>query len=210
MDTIAEFVERYPLRHYDKHQLILCQGEVPSNLFFIKSGFVKGYDLSIQGSEQMVWFGTDHDFFPISWLFSLWDGTLFFYEAFSNLELYLVNKDAFNEFLTRTPQALYEITKIITQRYYDTMQRLNAVEKPKAEDKVTHILSYISARFSTYSESTNRNEITLPLTHQDIANLLGLTRETVAVELKKLKDQGYLYYDKWHFVIFQDKLAAIL
>ena len=41
-------------------------------------------------------------------------------------------------------------------------------------------------------------------------NLLGLTRETVATELKKLKDKGFVYYDKWQFVVYTDKIADLM
>ena len=39
-------------------------------------------------------------------------------------------------------------------------------------------------------------EITLELTHQDFANLTGLTRETAATELNKLKKQDVINYSK--------------
>jgi DNA-binding IclR family transcriptional regulator len=39
-------------------------------------------------------------------------------------------------------------------------------------------------------------EIELDLTHQDFANLTGLTRETAATELNKLKRHGVINYDK--------------
>jgi DNA-binding IclR family transcriptional regulator len=36
----------------------------------------------------------------------------------------------------------------------------------------------------------------MSLTHQDFANLTGLTRETTATELNKLKGQGVISYGK--------------
>ena len=73
------------------------------------------------------------------------------------------------------------------------------------------MLSMLARRFGDGGNDTDdKTKITVPLTQQDIANLLGLTRETVATELKKLKDKGYVYYDKWQFVVYTDKIAELM
>ncbi len=54
-------------------------------------------------------------------------------------------------------------------------------------------------------------EISLNLTHQDFANLTGLTRETAATELNKLKHLGIISYGKHTpYQIRLDKLASLL
>jgi CRP-like cAMP-binding protein len=72
------------------------------------------------------------------------------------------------------------------------------------------MLNILAKRFGKENEGGDKSEIIVPLTQQDIANLLGLTRETVATELKKLKDKGYVYYDKWQFVVHTDKLSELM
>ena len=50
----------------------------------------------------------------------------------------------------------------------------------------------------------------LPLTQQDIANFIGLTRETTAIELKRLEKNTVISYDRRHFVVRMQKLNDLI
>jgi CRP/FNR family transcriptional regulator len=208
---VQDFVCEYPVRQFDRNQTILLKGDAPETIFAIKSGFVKGYDIDAIGNEQLIWLGARGDVFPMGWALGIHDEVDYFYSAFSDVELYAVDRQALQEFLRTSHSALFEITKRLTKRLTDALRHLNAAEKAKAEEKILHTLYFLSLRFGHLEngDETTR-EITLPITHQDIANLLGLTRETVTVELKKLKDQGIIDYDKSRFIVHQDKLELLL
>jgi CRP/FNR family transcriptional regulator len=208
MQTLTDFVSQYPTKSYRKNETIIFQDDQPPTLFFIKSGFVKGYDIDSQGAEQLLWLGSRGDFFPIIWAFSVTPTVEYFVSAFTDVEVYAVKRAAFSEFLDGNPPALLEVTYQMAVHLNHTYSHLNFLEKTRAEEKIVHSLCYLSARFGDVANHKGR-EITLPITHQDIASLIGLTRETVALELKKLKDRGYIYYDKYQFIINQEKLEAL-
>ena len=55
----------------------------------------------------------------------------------------------------------------------------------------------IAATLISCARNYGKNEgkhilINVPLTHRDIAALVGITRETTSLEIKKLEKQGYL------------------
>jgi CRP-like cAMP-binding protein len=50
----------------------------------------------------------------------------------------------------------------------------------------------------------------VPLTQQDLADLSGMTRATAAVELKRLKNEGCINYDKSSLVINLHRLEELL
>ncbi len=104
--------------------------------------------------------------------------------------------------------ALTEITQALAVRLINTYHHLNAAEKAKAEEKIIYGLYFLGKRFGSLSDTPGK--ISLPVKHHDIAGLIGLTRETASQELKKLKDAGYVHYDKYSFVIDQRKLEARL
>ena len=207
---LAKFVEKFPTKQFGKGEMIVYQEETSPCLYAIKTGFVKAYDINNDGSEQLVWFGSTPDIFPIVFFNELAiRPTNFFYSAFSDTEVYCVDSTQFSEFLHSDSNGLFDFYRLTAQRYIDMMKRLGAVEKPKAADKIIFTLDYLASRYHG-STKNNEVEVLLPLTHQDIANLVGLTRETTAVELKRLKDKGYIYYDKWHFRINRLKLQELL
>lgn len=211
MTETQAFMDKFPTTQFDKGATILLREESPEVVYGIKSGFVKGYDIDATGSEQLVWLGAKGDFFPVVWAFSLSPNVQYFFSAFSDVTLYKISREAFLHFLEQNHSALYEVTKRLVVRFGDATRHLNATEKTKAEEKIVHTLYFLSIRFGHISDQKrNEREVDLPITHQDIANLLGLTRETVTTELKKLKDAGLIYYDKSRFIIYQDKLKELL
>lgn len=210
MQKLDEFIQKYPLRKFDKDQLLLVQDERPRDIFYVKTGFIKGYDINIDGIEQHIWLGAKGDIIPYEWLFSAVDSTLLFYSAFTELEVYVVNRQEFIEFLKSDPEVVLFIAGDIAAKLAELTEKLTATEKPKASEKIIYMLNILAKRFGDDDGSGEKSEINVPLTQQDIANLLGLTRETVATELKKLKDKGFVYYDKWQFVVHTEKLSELM
>jgi CRP-like cAMP-binding protein len=210
MQKLEEFIQRYPLRKFDKDQLLLVQDERPRDIFYVKTGFIKGYDINIDGIEQHIWLGAKGDIIPYEWLFSAVDSTLLFYSAFTELEVYVVNRQELLDFFSTNPDVLMYIAGDIASKLSELTEKLTATEKPKASEKIIYMLNILAKRFGKDNAEGDKSEIIVPLTQQDIANLLGLTRETVATELKKLKDKGYVYYDKWQFVVHTDKLSELM
>lgn len=206
--SLIEFVRQYPLKSYSRNETIIFQNDQPSAIYFIKSGFVKGYDIDSQGAEQLLWLGSASDIFPLYWIFQNRPDVPYFFSAFSDVEAYAVPGKDLRAFLQENHHALYEVTKTLAVRLINTYHHLNAVEKGRTEDKILYSLYFLSMRFGNKEDHTSR--INLPLTHQDIASLIGLSRETVTQELKKLKDRGYIYYDKNEFIIHQQKLETML
>lgn len=207
--SVEEFITRHPTKTFSKDEMIILQDVTPRHAYAIKSGYVKGYDINAEGSEQLVWFGAPGDYFPLPWIFSITQATNFFYSAFSDTEVYVIPRSEFIAFLKRNPDALFTTTRRIVARYYDQMRRLNAVGKPKADQKLAHLLHFLALRFG-YATKQRNFEISIPLTQQDIANLLGITRETAAIELKKLKDAGFITYEKSRIKVKKAKLREIL
>jgi CRP-like cAMP-binding protein len=73
--------------------------------------------------------------------------------------------------------------------------RLNALQHSRASDKLLYTLHYLTLTHGRKIEP-RLVEISLSLTHQDFANLTGLTRETTATELNRLKTKGVISYGK--------------
>lgn len=214
MQTLTDFVSQYPIKSFRKNETVIFQDDQPATLFFIKSGFIKGYDIDSQGTEQLLWIGSPGDIFPIAWAFNITPTVEYFVSAFTDADLHTMPRADFNDFLNKNPAALQELTHQLAIHLNHTYNQLNFREKSRAEEKIVHSLHYLSERFGSRNH-TNLGyqpikEIALPITHQDIASLTGVSRETVTVELKKLKDRGYIYYDKYQFVVHQKRLDAML
>lgn len=203
------FIRSQPAKKFAKNSIMIYQGEAPTALFAIRSGFVKIHDVSTQGTDETVWFAKKYDFIPLDWLFGKNQAAPFFYTAFTDTEAYVVSKAAFLDFVKDRNDVLLAIIDAIVDKQAALLRHLNAVQKSKASEKVLYTLQFIASRYSA-DERQEDPDVTLPLTHQDIADLVGLTRETTAIELKRLKDDGIIDYSSTSFLIYTDKLADLL
>ncbi|HEX7633430.1 MAG TPA: Crp/Fnr family transcriptional regulator [Candidatus Saccharimonadales bacterium] len=200
-DNVADnylrvFLDRHPTKTFKKGEIIVFQGEAPRSAFVVKGGTVKAYNLSVNGDEKPVSFYSDGSVFPGPWVFGKIASAIYYYEAFSpNVTLYCVPRDEYVAFVKGRPELLYrELERSLTDELGKSM-RLNALQHSRASDKLLYTLHYLALSHGN-TVAPGKIEITLELTHQDFANLTGLTRETAATELNKLKHRGVINYGK--------------
>lgn len=184
------------MRTFRKGEIIIFQGEAPRVAFVVKKGIVKAYNLSVGGDEKPVGFYEPGAIFPAAWVYGKMPNAIYYYEAFtSDVSLYTVNRNELVKFVKNSPELIYsEMERYLIDELGQSM-RLNALQHSRASDKLLYTLHYL-ALSNGHKVGPQEVEIDLTLTHQDFANLTGLTRETAATELNKLKHRGVISYDK--------------
>ncbi len=195
-DFFRKFLGKYPVKSFQKGEIIIFQGEAPHSAYIVKAGTVKVYNLSLGGDEKPVAFHSSGAIFPAAWVYGKMANSLYYYEAFTpKVELYLVNRETLAHFVRSHPAMLYqEMERYLIDELGQSM-RLNALQHSRASDKLLYTLHYLALSHGRRL-APHQIEITLALTHQDFANLTGLTRETAATELNKLKREGVISYGK--------------
>ena len=196
------------VRRYNQGATILYQGEVPRYACILMRGVVRVLNISSQGEEQIIMYHVAGEFFPSSWLFDKSPSTLFFYEALTDCALAFVPKQTFVDHMTGNPERFHALLDYYTTNYAASMIHINALEQPKAQGKLVYTLYYLCQRYGKAENGT----VTIPLalTHKNLASMVGLTRETAAAEMNKLKRQGVLTYDKQKYVINLTKIMEVI
>lgn len=196
VNYLHAFLDRHQVRTFKKGEIIIFQGEAPRCAYVVKSGTVKAYNLSVGGDEKPVAFYPSDNVFPSSWVYGKASSAVYYYEAFTpEVEVYMIDREEFVSFIKKRPELLYqELGRLLSDQLGGSL-RLNALQHSRASDKLIYTLHYLAMTHGRQL-ADQTIEITLDLTHQDFANLTGLTRETAATELNKLKKQGVIDYGK--------------
>ncbi len=196
VNYLHAFLDRHATRTFKKGEIIVFQGEAPRSAYVIKHGTVKAYNLSVEGDEKPVAFYSDDSVFPAPWVYGKMPSSMYYYEAFTPVvELYVLERSEFVDFIKKRPELLYQELERALSAQMGSSMRLNALQHSRANDKLIYTLHYLALSHGKPLPD-NKIEITLDLKHQDFANLTGLTRETAATELNKLKKQGIIDYGK--------------
>lgn len=186
---LNNFFARYKQIVYRKREIILRPTDVPSGVFYIEKGFVRQYIISEEGKELTTVIYKPRDPFPIRW--TLMDMPLqSHFEALTRLELRRAPREEFLTFLRSEPEAFLNLTSRIINRLYAIIERMEYLAFGDSYNKVASLLFLMAERFGKRGKSGM--EIQIPLTHQDISSMLGLSRETVSIGMKKLSNKGII------------------
>jgi CRP-like cAMP-binding protein len=209
MDAYKKFIEKLPSKRYKKGEIILHQGVIPVNAFIVKKGVVRTYNITAQGDEKSISFDVINEVFPSAWVFEKAPYTLFYYQAFTDCELFVISREEYQKYLKANPVAAYEILDRRVNQSISYTLRVNALIQSNAHAKLIHNLHFLCLRFGK-DVRQDRVAINLPLTQQELADFIGLTRETTALELKALKDRGVVSYSNRQYRVNTDKLNELL
>ncbi len=195
-------------RHYPKKRTILFQGEIPRAVLLLQKGLVKVYGITSTGDQRTVTLLTEGDVFPMSWVFGKSGVCMYYYEAMTDCTVVAVSKEEYKSALEHDAELYEQVFNNYMGHYIGATMHVYALEQSHAEDKLAFILQYLVARFGQKMPD-GRFKIDLRLSHQDIAEMVGITRETTAVELHRMKRKGYIDYHKFTYIIDRAKLVRM-
>jgi len=192
-----------------KRTIVLYQGEVPRSGYFVKSGTLKVYRINRYGEEQIVGFRTRGELLPETWLFGKTSSTLYYYEALEDCELLSFDRRSFREAMDASSELRDKLFGYLINSHTSLLIQVTALNQSRAADKLALMLFYLMYRYG-HEEKPGEFHIELELTHTIIGSLIGVTRETMSVELGKLRKKGIIDYGSKHFVIHRHELSRLL
>ena len=205
----APLIESGSRRAFAKRRTILFQGEVPRSVQFIESGIVKVYGITNSGDQRTITLLSAGDIFPMSWVFGKSNAAMYYYEAVTDCTVYSIDRAEYDRILETDSGVKNAIHHNYLSHYITATMHIYALEQSHAQDKLNYILQYLVARFGI-EQPNGMHRIDLRLSHQDIAEMVGITRETTAVELHKFKKKGYIDYQKFTYSVDTGKLVRAM
>jgi CRP/FNR family cyclic AMP-dependent transcriptional regulator len=112
--------------------------------------------------------------------------------------------DDYLRHLEDNPDSLFRRHIRITKILLTNLRHIEALEQSKATEKVALTLLYLAETIG--STFPNKQVRKLTVTQQEIANSLGLTRETAGQVLKKLEIKKLLAKSRNTYVLYIERL----
>lgn len=203
------FFGQFRTVRFAQGEQIFMQDEEPSRAYAVKEGIVKVYNLTSEGEEKPIAFKMRGDIFSLGWLFGRHQRMLYFYEAHTDCELHVLERPSFQRQLKEDPRVSAAIMNYLISEHLSDGFRFNALAQSHARQKIVHLLHTLCLRYGIEIKE-NVVQITVPLRQQDIANFLGITRETAALELKRLRTERVLTVKNRLYTIHTNALNQLL
>lgn len=186
---IRKFFQQFPSIEYGKKETILRAEDSPQGIYYLSRGYVRMYMLTSEGGELTLNIFRSGNTFPLSWVFERIPNEYFF-ETMDESRIFRAPVEEFSEFIKEDKEVLIEIARSLAHRLDRVHKRIQYLTMGDSFTKVINIFLMLGRRMG--QEDKSGLIISTPITHQDIANLAGITRETVGLEIKKLKKRGLI------------------
>ncbi len=174
----AFFSEFKPI-FYKKGDIILRPGDTPQGISYLEKGYTRLYSISSEGKELTLVTYKPGDFFPVVWTLT-GRTSIYYVDAISSAILRRAPREKFMELLKEDSEIFIEVTMDIIRRFQDALRRMEHLTFGNASSRLASILLIYADRFG-YKKDKGRIQIPIPFTHKDIANLVGVARETISI-----------------------------
>lgn len=186
---LIEFFTHYTKLEFKRKQIVLSSDEEISHIYYITRGYVRAYRISENGDELTLLILKPGDFFPMTYGLNNMPN-IYYLEALTPLVTWRAPQEKFLTFLAATPDVFFTLSTNIMDRFDGLLARMEYLVWSSAYTRIAAVLFICAKRFGKKQGA----DITIqfPLTHRDIATLVGLTRETTSLEMKKLEKKGLI------------------
>jgi CRP/FNR family transcriptional regulator len=176
------------LKHFPKGQIVLYEGDVSLDTFILKTGAIKIYDIDDQGNEKILHILKPPAVMPFAFFSGDDEPTEWFYTALTDCDVYVISKSKIRQdTLANNILALY-LMHWFSREVHELLVRLSSLGKTNARDKMVAALKFLAVCHATQRRS-GWWRVAFPVSHQLLADLVGITRESAAMVMKELQDE---------------------
>ena len=188
---IREIITLIERRRYKKGEIILRTGDWFDRLYIVNKGLIKAISTQEDGKEQILHLLSDGD--SIGEL-ALLKSEPALYDLVAASETYLctIPKSRFDAFLKENPDLMFAILTTAYERISSLEKLVGAIASNDADIRLKFLIQQL------YKQSGNHGDVlSLTLTREDMANFVGVTRETISRKLSQLvKDEVLEFIDQ--------------
>jgi CRP/FNR family transcriptional regulator, anaerobic regulatory protein len=191
-DDMLELDRISSLTHFNavpKQYMIQTPDTYREGLFFVKEGKLLLYKLSPEGKQFTVGILGKGNMFGEIDTFSFGTKDLYI-ETLEETLICSVMKEHFENFLSKRPQLAMRFLTELSDRLRERDELLEKLALGDLRTRIVYLLARLADKFGVADDQTHYLKIEIPLTHQEIANMVGATREAVTVALNDLSKNG--------------------
>lgn len=186
-EVLADLRRLGTMQHLQAGQPIFHEGDPARRVFMVTFGSLKIYTLLGDGRRQVTGFMFPGDFLGIS----LEGEYAFTVEALETAELWWFSRDGFARFVEQHPAIEHELYRMSAHELAAAQKQMVLLGRKTAAERLASFFLELLRRHERVSGAPAR-VIDLPMSRLDIADYLGLTKETVSRMLAELRQRGLI------------------
>jgi len=185
-----------------KKQVGYRPGDPSDSIYIIRSGRIKISKITEDGREIILNLLKTGDVFgEMAFLEDTARDTSA--EALDDTNLFVVKKSDLLQLIKRRPAITYRLAKIIGERRKEAEKNMENFLYKGVRERLANLLLRLS---NDYGIKDSRGKmLRIKITHQDLANLIGSSRETVSLTLGDFRREGFIDINERKIIIKDER-----
>lgn len=185
-DQVTRLEASSQMRQFDRKSLIYLPSEHEDAVLLVVKGRIRLYHLTGEGKEAVLAFIDPGEIFGETVLLNQPGGREEFAEAMEATTLLKIPGPEIRGLMQQFPDLCFAVTKLMGFRRQRVERRLKSLLFRSNRERLSHLLLELMEQ---YGEPEGDNvRLRIKLSHQELANIIGSTRETVTVLLGELQN----------------------
>lgn len=191
------------MRSFRQTERIFRAGSPGEKVYLLADGRVKIFGLSSLGKEVILWFCFPGEIFGLAEI-ARGGPREVYAEACSDCRVHVIAQHDFKEFLATHPATAMLVIDLLSCRLRvlgDVVQNLTA------DDVTTRVVKLLLRLCARYGRPVACNiRLDIKLTHQEMAAMIGATRQTVTGVISELRRKGVLGIEGHYILVRRPEL----
>jgi CRP/FNR family cyclic AMP-dependent transcriptional regulator len=205
-EELLQIQGKFVFKNFSKNEIILHEEYTNEFMYAILDGEAKVVQTTDEGKEIIITVHQAGDFFGE---LSLIDGKTAPAAVIATKDsiIAFISKKDFFSLLFSQSQMLESLLQLFCSRIRECLKKIQILNFNNAAQRIKMLFLMLS---ETYGEKTEKGTILkIKLIHQDIADMIGLTRETVTRVLDKWQKGGEIIILKNRFILLCPEFESI-
>jgi len=204
-ESLAGIEKRCRARRFAARTPIYLPSEPADSVFLLTSGMAKICNLTNDGKQSILAFVEPGELFGELAVFEREKREEYVETVEASTVLMIATREL-QDLVAQDHGAAISLTKMIGVRRHRIERRLKNLLFLSNRDRLVHLLLDLAEQFGIDGEQGVR--LRLKLAHQEIANLMGSTRETVTILLGQMKEEGLIEIGRKRIVLLDPSRLA--
>jgi len=201
-DEFKRLEHIFQVKTYRKNQIIFLEEETGNYMYIVLAGKVKVTKSTAGGKETILAIHQPGDFFGEM---ALLDGRTSpaTVSAMEDCRIATIYNADFQRLLMGNEKVVRQIIQVLCTRLRQVWSQVQDLSYSTADDRIRAGILQLSRKHGV--QDARGIIIDLKITHQELAELVGTSRETVTRTLARLQKQGILQLDQRRIVLLRPK-----
>jgi CRP-like cAMP-binding protein len=204
-EQISRVESRSKTRTFERNSLVYVPSDENDSLLLLGTGRVRIYHNTSDGKQALLAIIDPGELFGELSLVQAGRREEFA-EAMEQSTVVLIPRADVHRLMEELPNFSIGITKLIGLRLQHVERRLKSLLFRTNRERVVHLLLELAEKYGAHTN--DGIAIGIKLSHQDLANVIGSTRETVTVVLGNLQEEGSLLIKRQQLILTKVKRLA--